>query len=177
MGIGLSCTEVCSVGRGDSRDTAAVSGHLESCAACRREVSTHAQIAILARRALSTDAPPLVARAILARARSSNAAPSRWPAYAIAAGVGMALAVMALAISTPHPTATRADAATPFAGADRLGAAPRPGSVVLELKPPSRDRLSYVVHSHGGTRQGELDLSPSYVLDTIPEDAVVVETF
>ena len=109
----------------------------------------------------------------------------RLPRLALAAAAGVSFVAMSLMLAgrgrdvpTPAPgtIARSADGARVPSPARRAPSAAIAPRYVLDIA-PAGNGLRYVVHSPRGETAGALDLGPHYVLDTVPTNAVVVDTF
>jgi hypothetical protein len=116
----------------------------------------------------------LAARAAERARRQSThlpAAPSAWLGLVAGAAAAVVFIVAPLQLGHRPPPPVIAE------GTPRP--VPRLPRMVIELGPSGGDRVPYVVQDPAGipVSHGELHLGQSYVLETIPANAVVVDTF
>ena len=183
------CIEALSAARGDERDDPRARRHLDACASCRSEIADVRVLARIAREALARaaarpDAAHL-AEESLERARRNGPVILGVPSVALAALAAVFFLAVTLTLlggpgaGSPSSPRTRDAAArsVPPAGPFTPRAASAPSAMVLELEHPTGRRLPWVLHGPQGIERGELDLTTDYVLDTVPANAVVVDTF
>jgi hypothetical protein len=158
-----SCYETLATARGDERDGPDLRTHLAHCPDCRHQVE---ELRLLVRRAQSELLSASTASELGAiRARLERHRSERWTGLAWAAAVAAGLAALSLAIPLGRP------------GPEPAMLGQRPDKVTIEFAQPAGNRLPYVLHGPQGDRHGALDIPPQYVLETVPVNAVVVDTF
>jgi hypothetical protein len=179
----ITCDDVFSAARGDERDPPDVRAHVAACPPCR---SALAGVRSLAESYRASFDPPgrSCAASVLARAARAPATAGRPWELAVATSCALALAILVLLLPAaggprraPQAAARPSPVLPSPAPRQPVEARLAPPPLVLELRAAAEDRLRYVLHGPDTTLPGEVDLTTGFVLETVPADAVVVDTF
>ena len=173
------CEEVLSEARGNADDRPEIRRHLQACAACTQALADCTRLAVSLRSSLvrETSASASVRSILGVLAAEQRRSVLEWPRLLVASGVAAASFALVFGLTWATRPPARESRSTPVAALSPAPSAALGSGLVVDVSEPHAERVRFEVRGEQGVEQGELDLHTHFVLDTVPANAVVVDTF